>query len=70
MDIISSPLLPPGSPAGGWPAPPAAADDGLPDPASWFRADASAARIALPAAAPDAVDVASLARRVLAHLAA
>jgi hypothetical protein len=72
MDITSSSLAHLGSLDGGWLAPStsAAFDEGAHDAASWFRADASATRIALPAAPPDTTDVASLARRVLAHLAA
>ncbi|HEX7687022.1 MAG TPA: hypothetical protein VF453_04895 [Burkholderiaceae bacterium] len=71
MDITSSSLAHLGL-SSGWSAPSTvgAVDEGAHDPASWFRADASAARIALPAATPEAADVASLARRVLAHLAA
>lgn len=73
MDITSSSLahLALGSSLpGGWPAS-SGADEQAHDAASWFHADASAARITMPAAAPDATtDVAGLAQRVLAHLAA
>lgn len=70
MDITSSSLAHLGL-SSGWPVPSTsgASDEGAHDPASWFRADASAARIALPASTPEARDVASLAQRVLAHLA-
>lgn len=72
MDITPSSLAHLGSLAAGWPAtsPAVADDEATHDPASWFRADADAMRIALPTGAPQATDVASLARRVLAHLSA
>ena len=58
-----------GSSTAGWPAA-SGPRESTQDAAGWFQGDASSARIALPGRLPDTLDVATLAQRVLMHLAA